>query len=195
MSWGVHDFNTCLEAYIISIQNFNTSLLKRPWLQYIIFNTSLLSLHAINTCIEDFQNKRKGVSTFWMWGMVFFFFIFNSFGRSFFGWYLTIGSLMRKIQGKIASPKTFIFPSWILIQRLAMSLSRWLFVLMIHYKIMVLDLGIKYCFWLKLDLMCEWHPEYYVCTYDGWAYSIEMYASSWETLDPVREGFILHIFY
>jgi hypothetical protein len=48
-----------------------------------------------------------------------------------------------KNQGKIASPKTFIFPTWILIQRLAMSLRRWLFVLMIHYKIMVLDLGIK----------------------------------------------------
>ncbi len=65
------------------------------------FNTSLLSLHAINTCIEDFQNKRKGVSTFWMWGMVFFFFfIFNSFGR-----YLTIGSLMRKIKGKLQALK------------------------------------------------------------------------------------------
>jgi hypothetical protein len=60
-----------------------------------------------------------------------------------------------KNQGKIACPKTFIFPSWIMIQRLAMTLSRWLFVLMIHYKIMVLDLGIKYIFGLKLDLMCE----------------------------------------
>jgi hypothetical protein len=68
-------------------------------------------------------------------------------------------------------------------------------VFMIHYKIMVLDLGIILFFWLKLDLMWEWHREYYVCTYNGWAYSIEMYASSWETLDPVMEGFILHIFY
>jgi hypothetical protein len=60
-----------------------------------------------------------------------------------------------KNQGKIASPKTFIFPSWIMIQRFATSLSRWLFVFMIHYKIMVLDLGIILFFWLKLDLMWE----------------------------------------
>jgi len=99
-----------------------------------------------------------------------------------------------KSQGKIASPKTLFSQvgAWSTVKA---QVSRWLFVLMIHYKIMVLDLGIKYIFGLKFDLMCEWHPEYYVCTYDGWAYSIEMYASSWETLDPVMEGFILHIFY
>jgi len=125
----------------------------------------------------------------------FFFFFFFSFSIHLEGPFWMVSDHWIFDEKKIASPKTFIFPSWIMIQRLAMSLSRWLFVLMIHYEIMIFDLGIKYIFGLKLDLMCEWHPEYYVCTYNGWAYSIKMYASSWETLDPVMEGFILHIFY
>lgn len=87
-----------------------------------------------------------------------FFFFFFSFSIHLEGPFWMVSDhwiFDEKNQGKIASPKTFIFPSWSVIQQLAMSLSRWLFVLMIHYKIMVLDLGIKYIFELKLDLMCE----------------------------------------
>jgi hypothetical protein len=141
--------NLCLEEYMISIQNFNTSLLKRTWLQYINFNTSLLSLHAINKYIIfqymywGLSKQKKGGEYILDVGGGFFCFHFHFIWKVSDHWIFD-----EKNQGKIASPKTFIFPSWIMIQWLAMSLSKWLFVLMIHYKIMVLDLGIKCIFGL-----------------------------------------------
>lgn len=99
--------NLCLEESMISIQVFWTYMTSIHKFQYKYFKPTCHQYINFQYMYWGLSKQKKGGEYILDvgGGFFFFFFILISFGRFFFGRYLTIGSLMRKIKRKLQALK------------------------------------------------------------------------------------------